>query len=598
MAGWMAGGVSKEDQLDITETGRVLRRTGRWLLPYRRRGLVAVGLLVVWTMALLAGPILVRTAIDEGIRANDQRVIDWTVAGYAIAAATAYLTYRFGIANLARVGEHFLQDLRNRVFHHLLKQSMSYYDRTKAGVIVSRMTSDIDSLAELVQYGLLMFISAGLLLTLSVVLLFLLNWQLALVLLVVVPILIPASLKFKRDSNAAYLTVRDEIAGTLSSLQEGFSGVRVVQAFAREEVEADRFARTNHRLYRSHMRSVKIAAWYLPIVDFSGALATALAIGVGGWMVRDGRITLGTVAAFILLLSNLFEPVQQLSQLFNMVQSGTASLAKLYDLLDTEVELKDHPGAQALPSGVLAVNGVSFAYGNAGPEVLSNVDLVVAEGERLALVGPTGAGKSTLAKLMARLYDPTAGTVSLGGLDLRRASIASLREQIVVVPQEGFLFSGTVAENIRVARPDASDADIRNALERIGAWDHIAELPEGPDTVVRERGSRLSAGERQLVSLARAAMVDPAVLILDEATSSLDPGTESVVEGAMEALMRGRTVIVIAHRLSTSQRCDRVVVVEAGRLVELGSHDELLAAGGTYSALFAAWERGLSATGR
>ncbi|MGF1595427.1 MAG: ABC transporter ATP-binding protein [Acidimicrobiales bacterium] len=598
MAGWMAGGVSAEDRLDLAETGHVLRRTARMLRPYRRRGMAAIALLVVWTMALLAGPVLVRTAIDEGMRVGDRGVVNAAAAGYVVAAAVAYVTYRFGIASLAWVGESFLRDLRNRAFRHMMRQSMGFFDRNKAGVLVSRMTSDIDSLAELVQYGLLMFVSATLVLGLSLVLLVLLSWQLTLVVLAVVPFLVPASMKFKRASNDAYLDVRDEIAGTLSSLQEGFSGVRVVQAFAREDVEAGRFATTNHRLYRSHMRSVRIAAWYLPVVDFSGVFATGLAVAVGGLMVRDGRITLGTVAAFVLLLSNLFEPVQQLSQLFNMVQSGTASLAKLYDLLDTEVELGVSAEAVALPAaGVLAVRGASFAYGPDEPDVLHRVDLLVTEGERLALVGPTGAGKSTLAKLMARLYDPTAGSVSFGGVDLRSATMASLRERIVVVPQEGFLFAGTVADNITVARPGATDADVEEALRRIGAWDRIAALPQGMHTMVRERGSRLSAGERQLVSLARAAVVDPAVLVLDEATSSLDPGTEVLVERAMEALMEGRTVIVIAHRLSTSERSDRVGVVDGGRLVELGTHDELVAAGGPYAELYAAWQRGLSTTG-
>ena len=605
MAGWLAAGVDEEDQLDLAETGRVLRRTARTLGPYRAKGVVAVALLVTWTVALLTGPLLVRTAIDRGIRVGDERVVNLAVAGYVVAAAVAYVTYRAGIARLADVGEHFLRDLRNRVFDRIVTQSMGYYDRTKAGVIVSRMTSDIDSLAELVQYGLLMFISAGLLLVLSLSLLFALSAQLTLVVLVVVPILLPASIKFKRDSNNAYLNVRDEIASTLSSLQEGFSGVRVVQAFAREEVEARRFAATNDRLFRSHMRSVRIATWYLPIVDFSGVATTALAVGVGGWMVRDGRLTLGTVAAFVLLLSNLFEPVQQLSQLFNMVQSGAASLAKLYGLLDERAELNEADDAVALPAtGSLAVEGVRFAYGagdsadSPGPEVLSGIDLVVPAGERLALVGPTGAGKSTLAKLMARLYDPTAGTVRFGGVDLRHATMASLRERIVVVPQEGFLFSGTVADNIAIARPGASDADVRSALARIGALERIEQLPDGIHTVVRERGSRLSAGERQLVSLARAAMVDPAVLVLDEATSNLDPGTEALVEQAMEALMANRTVVVIAHRLTTSQRADRVGVVDDGGLVELGTHDQLVAASGPYAELFEAWERGLSTQGR
>jgi len=314
--------------------------------------------------------------------------------------------------------------------------------------------------------------------------------------------------------------------------------------------------------------------------------------------VRNGQMSLGTVAAFVLLLSSLFEPVQQLSQLFNMLQSATASLAKLFDLLDTPIDLNEVADAAPLPErGELTVSGVSFSYSSSGPEVLSNIDITVAEGERLALVGPTGAGKSTLAKLMARLYDPTDGSVTFGGMDLRAASMVSLRERIVVVPQEGFLFAGSVADNIAMARPGTTDDDVEAALRKIGAWDRIAALPNGLHTVVRERGSRLSAGERQLVSLARAAMVDPAVLVLDEATSSLDPGTEVLVESAMEVLMAERTVIVIAHRLSTSERSDRVGVVDGGRLVELGTHDELVAAGGAYAGLFDAWQRGLSTTG-
>ncbi|MCP4085199.1 MAG: ABC transporter ATP-binding protein [Actinomycetia bacterium] len=592
--GWMQGGVSAEDRLDMADSGRVLRRAFRMLGRYRRGLLAALALLVVWTSALLAGPILVRTAIDRGIRAQDESTLNTTVIGYLVVAFVAYATYRAGIITLARVGEGFLRDLRNRVFAKMLRQSMSYYDRTKAGVLVSRMTSDIDSLAELVQYGLLMFVSAILLLSGSIIVLVVLSWQLFLVLLVILPVIIPASIKFKRDANEAYLQVRDSIAGTLSSLQEGFSGVRVVQAFAREEVEAHRFSQTNFGLYQSHMQSVKVAAWYLPIIDFAGVFTTGLTVGVGGWMVRTDRLTTGTVVAFVLLLSNLFEPVQQLSQLFNMVQSGTASLAKLFELLDSEIEVHERPGSVDLPaSGDIEVDGLEFAYGGGSP-VLAGIDLVVPNGERLALVGPTGAGKSTLAKLMARLYDPVDGRVQFAGVDLRDASLASLRERIVVVPQEGFLFDGTVADNIRVARPTASDADIEAALRRIGAWESVAGLPEGIHTEVRERGSRLSAGERQLVSLTRAALVDPAVLVLDEATSSLDPGTEVLVEGAMEALMADRTVIVIAHRLSTSERADRVGVVDDGQLRELGSHDELVAQGGAYAALFAAWEQGLA----
>jgi ATP-binding cassette subfamily B protein len=317
-------------------------------------------------------------------------------------------------------------------------------------------------------------------------------------------------------------------------------------------------------------------------------------VGVGGWWVHTGDLTIGTVTFFILTLSNLFEPVQQLSQLFNIVQSAGASLNKLFGLLDTEVDVPERPGAVDLPArGALSVDRVDFAYAGGGL-VLSDVSLDIPVGARIALVGPTGAGKSTLAKLIARLYDPTAGSVRYAGIDLRDATLRSLRERVVVVPQEGFLFNGTILDNIRLARADATDAQVLDALEAIGVRERFASLPEGLATEVRERGSRLSAGEKQLVSLARAALADPAVLVLDEATSSLDPGTEVVVEHAMARLMEGRTVIVIAHRLSTAQRADLVGVVAEGRLLELGTHDELIDAGGRYAELFATWSGGLT----
>jgi len=337
------------------------------------------------------------------------------------------------------------------------------------------------------------------------------------------------------------------------------------------------------------MRSVRAQAWYLPVIEFAGLGTTALVVGVGGWLTIRGVVTIGTIAFFLLTLNNLFEPVQQLSQLFNMLQSAGAGLKKLFELLDTPVDVPERPGAVDLPEqGVVEVDHVSFAYAGA-PRVLHDVCLTIAPGERLALVGPTGAGKSTLAKLVARLYDPTEGSVRFGGVDLRDATRSSLRRRVVVVPQEGFLFHGTIRDNVRVARAGATDDEVEQALREVGVFARFAELPDGLDTEVHERGSRLSAGEKQLVSLARAALVDPALLVLDEATSSLDPGTELLVERAMDRLMRGRTVVVIAHRLSTAERADRVGVVSGGRLVEVGTHDDLVADDGHYAALFATW---------
>jgi ATP-binding cassette subfamily B protein len=340
------------------------------------------------------------------------------------------------------------------------------------------------------------------------------------------------------------------------------------------------------------VHSIRVSTWYFGLVEAMGVFATALAIGIGGWLVGQGDVTVGTVVAFVLLLSQLFEPVQQLSQLYNTVQSSAASLNKLFTILDTQPDVEG--GERELPiRGELVVDGVGFTYPNTEAPVLRGVSITVADGERLALVGPTGAGKSSLAKLMARLYDPTVGTIAFGGVDLRDATLDSLRDRVVVVPQEGFLFGGSIADNVRIARAEASDDELREALAAIGALERFEEFEDGIHTEVRERGSRLSAGERQLVSLARAALVDPAVLVLDEATSSLDPGTELIVESALEKLMQGRTTIVVAHRLSTIRTADRIAVVDAGELAELGTHDELVAHGGRYAALASAWKSSL-----
>jgi ATP-binding cassette subfamily B protein len=586
------GGVSAEDRLDRREAERVLRRTARMLRPQTRRVLAALVMVILWTGTVLAGPYLVKFGIDQGISKRDPGALNAAVAVYVVVAILAYITYRIQIALISRVGEEFLRTLRIRVFDHLQRLSMPFYDRSKAGVLVSRMTSDVDSLSELVQQGLTMFVSNTLLLAVSLVVLTSVSWQLMLVCSLALPPVILASIKFQRDSNEAYLDVRDRIGNTLSHLQEGIAGVRVVQAFAREDVEVGRFEAGNQELYESHMRSVVISAWYLPVIELAGWGTTALTLGFGGYWVHQGVLTVGTVAFFVLALSNLFEPVQQLSQLFNTVQSAGAGLHKLYELLDTRVDVPERPGAVDLPeAGDVEVDHVSFAYGD-GPPVLHDVSLHIPAGSRLALVGPTGAGKSTLAKLVARLYDPTEGGVRFGGVDLRDGTIDSLRGRIVVIPQEGFLFNGTIRDNVRLAREGASDEEVDAALAAVNAYDRFAGLPEGLDTEVRERGSRLSAGEKQLVSLARAALADPTVLVLDEATSSLDPGTEALVEGAVDRLLEGRTVVVIAHRLSTSERADMVGVVDGGELVELGTHADLVAASGHYSRLYATWVAG------
>jgi ATP-binding cassette subfamily B protein len=593
---WGMAATSDEDRLDRVQTLRTLRRSYDMARPQRRILHSALALVLVSTLVTLAGPLLLRYAIDHGIKDGNGRVLDWLIVVYLAITAFGYVVGRLQYLAINRAGEGFLRSLRLTVFGRMQRQSMAFFDREKAGVLVSRMTNDIESMGELIQFGLLQFVSAFLLLLLAVVVLFVMSWQLALVAMIVLPLLVLASIRFQKQSNRAYLDVREKVGDNLSTLQEGITGVRVIQAYGQQDARSRRFHSTNRALFDSHMHSVRVSTWYFGLVEFAGIAATGAIIGIGGWLVHRDAVSIGTVTAFILLLANLFDPVQQLSQLYNTVQSSTAALHKLFLIVDAKPDVDEVEHPSALPTrGAIDVVDVTFSYETADRPALRNVSISVADGERLALVGPTGAGKSTLAKLMARLYDPSmvdgsSGTVSFGGVDLRQSSMSDLRRRIVVVPQEGFCFGGTIRENVRIARSDASDADVERAMASIGALERFLEFPEGLDTEVRERGSRLSAGERQLVALARAALVDPAVLVLDEATSNLDPGTEAVVERALESLMNGRTVIVVAHRLSTVRRADRIAVVDHGELVELGSHDELVALGGRYAALASAWE--------
>ena len=594
---WSLSAVSEEDRLDRVQTLRVLRRAYSMARSQRRLILSSLVFVFIGNLVTIARPTLVRFAIDNGIKVKDGSALNQVVVLYVIVTIIGYFAGSLQYITINRAGEGFLRELRITVFDKLQKQSMSYFDREKAGVLVSRMTADIESMAELIQFGLLQFVSAFLLLCLATILLFVMSWQLSLVTMLVLPILIIASIRFQRTSNHAYLDVREKVGNNLSTLQEGITGVRVIQAYGQEENRSERFRQSNRALFDSHMYSVRISTWYFGLVEFAGIAATGAIIGVGGWLVHRDSVTIGTVTAFVLLLANLFDPVQQLSQLYNTVQSSTAALHKLICIIDAVPDVDEVEQPTELPSrGAIVVDRVTFGYAGSDRPALSDISISVADGERLALVGPTGAGKSTLAKLMARLYDPSAvdgvaGSVSFGGVDLRLSSMTDLRRRIIVVPQEGFCFGGTIRENIRIARPEATDTEVEQALESIGALDRFVEFSEGLETEVRERGSRLSAGERQLIALARAALVDPAVLVLDEATSNLDPGTEAVVEHALETLMTGRTVIVVAHRLTTVRRADRIGVIDHGSLVELGSHDELVALGGRYAALADAWQR-------
>jgi len=585
-------GIDEDDKLNRTQTRVVLARSIRMAGEFRRHAAWALVLVTITVLCTLAGPVLVRHGIDAGIKAKDASALNITVVAYLVVVAIAYVIGRMQYVVLNKAGEGFLRLLRVKVFAQLQRQSMAFFDREKAGVLVARMTADIESMAELVQWGLMQFLSAFLLLFLAFFLLLSLSWQLTLITLIVFPFLIAASVKFQRDSNRAYLEVREKVGANLSALQEGITGVRVIQAYAREDEQIRRFEESNRALFRSHMYSVKVSTWYFGLIEFAGIASSALIVGVGGWLVHRGTVSLGTVVAFVLLLANLFDPVQQLSQLYNTLQSAAAALHKLFGILDAVPDVNESDSPVSLPAtGDVEVRDISFTYASGSQPALSNVSVTLTAGTRLALVGPTGAGKSTLAKLMARLYDPQTGQVLFGGVDLRDSSLEDLRKRIVVIPQEGFLFDGSVRDNLLIARPDATEDMLLGALNNLGLRERFESLPEGLDTQVRERGSRLSAGERQLVALSRAALVDPAVLVLDEATSNLDPGTEMLIEAALEKLMAGRSVIVVAHRLSTVQRADKIAVVSDARITEIGTHDELIAMGGHYAALVNNWNK-------
>jgi ATP-binding cassette subfamily B protein len=596
---WSGGGrgggrsvVDEDQKLDRSQTRVVLIRSIKMAGEFRRTAALAMFYVVITVLCTLAGPVLVRHGIDSGINAKDARVLNMTVIAYLVVVAIAYVIGRLQYVSLNSAGEGFLRLLRIRVFTQMQRQSMAFFDREKAGVLVARMTADVESMSELVQWGLMQFLSSFLLLFFAFFLLLSMSWQLTLISLIVFPFLIAASVKFQRDSSRAYLEVREKVGANLSALQEGITGVRVIQAYAREEEQIRRFKESNRELFRSHLYSVKVSTWYFGLIEFAGIASSALIVGLGGILVHRGSVSLGTVVAFVLLLATLFDPVQQLSQLYNTLQSAAASLHKLFAIIDAQPDVEESTHPTSLPAtGDVVVESISFTYAGSSKPALDNVSVVLTTGTRLALVGPTGAGKSTLAKLMARLYDPQEGSVSFGGVNLRDASMEDLRRRIVVIPQEGFLFDGSVRDNLLIAKPDATEAELLGALDRLGLRERFEALPEGLDTEVRERGSRLSAGERQLVALSRAALVDPAVLVLDEATSNLDPGTEMLIEAALEKLMVGRSVIVVAHRLSTVQRADKIAVVADARISEIGTHDELIALNGHYALLAATWNK-------
>src|SRR4051795_5220180 len=570
-------------------------RKVRWLFgllrPYRSRVIVMGIALLVATAAGLAPPYLAGAAIDKGIRPHDLSALDWIVAFYVFSAvlywaATYAQTYLVGW-----VGQRALQDLREQIYRHLQTMSIGFFTRRKPGVLISRMTNDVEALDTIVTDGVITLVSSTLTLVGVVVILLVLDLQLALVTFATFPILAIGSVIFRIASSGAYRRTREKIANITAYLQETLSGVRVVRSFAQEPRHKERMAELNEENRQANMATVYLNAAYFPAVELLSAIGTGVILLYGGYLAVNGNIEIGIVVAFVGYLNAFFDPIQQISQLYTTYQQGMAALDKIFELLETQPDMVDKPGAldPGRIRGEIELDGVRFSYGEEAGIALDGIDLHVPAGQTVALVGETGAGKSTLAKLVARFYDPQEGQGLVDGHDLRDLSSGALRRQLGIVPQEGFLFSGTVRENIAFGRPEASDEEIRAAVAAVGATDFIALLPDQLDTEVGERGIQLSAGQRQLVAFARALLAEPRILILDEATSNVDVRTEKTIERGLERLLHGRTAIVIAHRLSTIRRAGKIVVLEQGQIAEQGSHDELIQAGGPYSKLYGAW---------
>lgn len=586
--------ISSAGDYNVEQPGRLLMRAARIApdLKWQMLGTIVVTFLA--TIVRLLGPLVVKGGIDNGIALGDKSAILTSAAVFMALLVVQYGAGAISQWSVALVGERYLVRLRSAVFAQMLKLDMGFFSRSKSGVLVSRMTSDVESLQEFASDGAVMALTNLLSVVGVAFALALVDWQMASAVFAVVAVLVAVSVVFQRQARRAYDQVRERIGRVLASLQEGITGVRVVQAFTQESAQASTFGRVNEKYFDANMAAARAISWYFPVVAFLRTVALVAALAIGARRVLDGTMTLGTLVAFLLYLDWFFQPIINLSNVYNLLQSALAALSKLFELMDEPVVIADRPGAFDIPenaAGVVELVDVSFSY-VPDVSVLTDISLKVDAGERVAIVGETGSGKSTIAKLIMRFYDPDSGLVLLDDVDLVNVTARSRADMLGLVPQDGFLFAGTLRSNLRYADPTATDEAIWNVLRAMGIDDWVRSLPDGFETEVRERGGRFSAGERQLVALARAFLADPTVIVLDEATSNLDPETEIQVEGALRVLLAGRTSIVIAHRIRSAERADRVVMIDAGQVIAQGTHTELIESSHRYRELVEVWQRG------
>lgn len=580
-----------EELYDKPLDPQVARRLIGFIAPYKWQMLLAAFLMLGATLSTVIGPYLVKVAIDDGLLAGNLTALRNAVLLYLAAALIRWAFIYFRVNLMAHVGQSFIYDLRKTLFEHLQKLSLGFYSRYSVGRVITRVINDVETLREFVLWAVLAIARDLFALVGIVVAMLSLNFQLSLITFATIPLMILATRLYRRTARVAYRRVRAAISWVNSVLAENINGVRVVQAFNRQAYNYRQFSEYANRYHlQMVLRAARVAASFLPVVDVLGALATAAVVWIGGTAVLGESISAGVLVAFVLYIDRYFEPIRDLSRRFDTLQSTMAGGERILALLDTEVDVKDAPDARPLPPirGEVTFENVSFHYPDDPALVLQNINLHVPAGSTVALVGETGAGKTTLVKLVSRFMDPTEGRVLVDGFDLKTVTQKSLRSQMGVVLQDPFLFNGTVRENILFGRLDATEAEVEAAARAVGAHDFIMELRNGYDTLVEEGGALLSVGQRQLISFARALLADPRILILDEATSSVDTQTEQVIQRALVTLLEGRTSFIIAHRLSTITSADLIVVIDGGRIVEQGTHAELLARQGVYYALYRA----------